>query len=114
MVSPPSTRFPPSQPWKTRIAFDLAAIFEDTSLYDSLLQGANLANEIVDEILRFGKEEVANVAVIQEMFRLVKVLEKDRDSFRFLRLPSDLDDAPETYHMNVHLGSLSVFFYKSI
>ena len=37
------------------------------------------------------------------MFHQIKVPEKDRDSLRFLWLPSDLDDAPETYHMNVHI-----------
>ena len=67
------------------------------------MQGPNLANEIVDVLIRFRKEEVVVVADIQEMFHQVKVPEKDRDSLRFLWFPSNLDGAPETYSMNVHI-----------
>jgi hypothetical protein len=96
-------RLPPSETWKICIVFDAAAKFEDTSLNDNLLQGPNLTNKIVDVLIRFRKEKIAVVADIQEMFHQIKVPEKDRDSLRFLWLPSDLDDAPETYHMNVHI-----------
>ena len=73
------------------------------SLNDNLLQEPNLTNEIVDVLIRFRKEKIAVVADIQEMFHQIKVPGKDRDSLRFLWLPSDLDDDPETYHMNVHI-----------
>ena len=95
--------FHPTKPGKTHIVFDAAAKFEDTSLNDNLLQGPNLANEIVDVLIRFRKERVAVVADIQEMFHQVKVPEKDRDSLRFLWFSSDLDNTPETYCMNVHI-----------
>ena len=62
-----------------------------------------MANEIIDVLIRFHKEEVAVVADIQEMFHQIKVPEKDRDSLRFLWFPSNLDGAPETYCMNVHI-----------
>ena len=95
--------FHPAKPGKTRIVFDAAAKFENTSLNDNLLQGPNLANEIVDVLIRFRKERVAVVADIQEMFHQVKVPEKDRNSLRFLWFSSDLDSTPETYCMNVHI-----------
>jgi hypothetical protein len=72
-------------------------------LNDNLLQGPNLANEIIDVLVRFRKEEIAVVADIQEMFHQVKVPEKDRDSLRFLWFPPNLDGALETYCMNVHI-----------
>lgn len=37
------------------------------------------------------------------MFHQVRVPEKDRDSLRFLWFSSNLEDAPETYCMNVHI-----------
>ena len=92
-----------AKPGKIRIVFDAAAEFKDTSLNSNLLQGPNLANEIIDVLIRFRKEEVAVVADIQEMFHQVKVPEKDRDSLRFLWFPSNLDGAPETYCMNAHI-----------
>ena len=54
-------------------------------------------------LIRFREKEVAIVADTQEIFHQVKVPEKDCDLLHFLWLPSDLDDAPETYQMKVHI-----------
>ena len=61
-----------------------------------------MANEIIEVLLRFRKEEVAIGADIKEMFHQVKVPEEDRESLRFLWSSNNLDD-PEEYHMNIHI-----------
>ena len=81
----------------------IAAKFKGTSLNENLIHGPNLANEIVKVLFRFRKEQVAIAADVQEMFHQAKVLEKDRDSLRFLWSPNGVDDNPDEYCMNVHI-----------
>jgi hypothetical protein len=63
----------------------------------------NLANDMIDVLLRFRKEKVAVMADIQEMFLQVKVPIEQRDSLRFLWFAPNLNEPPETYRMNVHI-----------
>jgi hypothetical protein len=95
--------FHPNKPGKVRIVFDAAAKFEGTSLNDNLLHGPNLANNVVDVLLRFRQEKVAVMADIQEMFHQVRVPEDQRDSLRFLWFSPNLNDPPDRYSMNVHI-----------
>jgi hypothetical protein len=95
--------FHPNKPGKVRIVFDAAAKFEGTSLNDNLLRGPNLANNVVDVLLRFRQEKVAVMADIQEMFHQVRVPEDQRDSLRFLWFSPNLNDPPDTYYTNVHI-----------
>ena len=73
-----------AKPGKIRIVFDATAKFKGTSLNENLIHGPNLANEIIEVLFRFRKEQVAIAADVQEMFHQVKVPEEDRDSLRFL------------------------------
>ena len=95
--------FHPAKPEKLRVVFDAAAKYEGTSLNDNLFHGPNLANDMIDVLLRFRKENIAVMADIQEMFLQVRVPLDQRDSLRFLWFTSNLDEPPETYHMNVHI-----------
>ena len=70
---------------------------------DNLLHGPNLANNVVDVLLRFRQEKVAVMADIQEMFHQVRVPEDQRDSLRFLWFSPNLNDPPDRYSMNVHI-----------
>jgi hypothetical protein len=88
LVSPSPHRFHPAKPGKIHIVYDAAVKFKGTSLNDELLHGHNLANEIIEVLLRFCKE--------------VTIAAEDRDSLRFLWSSNNLDD-PEEYHMNVHI-----------
>ena len=92
-----------AKPGKIRIVFDAGAKFKGTSLNGNLIHGPNLANEIVEVLFRFRKEQVAIAADVQEMFHQVKVPEKDRDSLRFLWSTNGVHDNPDEYCMNVHI-----------
>ena len=95
--------FHPAIPGKLRVVFDAAAKYERTSLNDNLFHGPNLANDMIDVLLRFRKEKIAVMADIQEMFLQVRVPLDERDSLRFLWFTPNLDEPPETYSMNVHI-----------
>ena len=92
-----------AKPGKIRIVFDATAKFKGTSLNENLIHGPNLANEIIQVLFRFRKEQVAIAADVQEMFHQVKVPEEDRDSLRFLWSLNDVHDNPDEYRMNVHV-----------
>ena len=62
-----------------------------------------MANEIIQVLFRFRKEQVGIAADVQEMFHQVKVPEEDRDSLRFLWSPNDVHNNPDEYRMNVHV-----------
>ena len=94
--------FHPAKPGKLRVVFDAAAKYEGTSLNDNLFHGPNLANDMIDVLLRFRKEKIAVMANIQEMLQ-VRVPLDQRDSLRFLWFTPNLDEPPETYRMNVHI-----------
>ena len=76
--------FHPAKPEKLRVVFDAAAKYEGTSLNDNLFHGPNLANDMIDVLLRFRKENIAVMADIQEMFLQVRVPLDQRDSLRFI------------------------------
>ena len=84
--------------------FDCAARYKGYSLNDSLLQGPDLANNLVGVLIRFRQEQIALVADIEAMFHQIRVPPKDRDSLRFLWWQDgDLCKNVEEYCMNVHL-----------
>ena len=92
------------KPDKVRVVFDCPAKYHGVSLNDSLLQGPDLTNDLLDVLLRFREEQVAFTADIEAMFYQVKVPEEDRDFLRFLWWPDgDLSSSPATYRMTVHL-----------
>ena len=53
---------------KSRVVFDRAAQFAETSLNKQLLQGPDLTNRIVGVLSRFRQETVGLTADIQSMF----------------------------------------------
>lgn len=96
--------FNPNKPGKTRVVFDCAARYKNTSLNDQLLSGPDLTNSIVGVLTRFRQEQVALAADIECMFHQVKVPPDDFDAFRFLWWPDDnLYADPVDYRMVVHL-----------
>jgi len=96
--------FNPNKPNKTRVVFDCAARFKETSLNDQLLSGPDLTNTIVGVLTRFRQERVALVADIECMFHQVKVTPDDYDAFRFLWWrDNDLHKDLVDYRMEVHL-----------
>ncbi|KAK3729175.1 hypothetical protein QZH41_000580 [Actinostola sp. cb2023] len=96
--------FNPNKPNKTRVVFDCAARFKETSLNDQLLSGPDLTNTIVGVLTRFRQEEVALAADIECMFHQVKVTPDDYDAFRFLWWrDNDLHKDLVDYRMEVHL-----------
>ena len=94
----------PQKPEKLRVVFDCAAKFHDTSLNDRLLQGPDLANDLLDVLMRFREGAAAFTADVEAMFYQVKVPSEDRDFLRFLWWPEgDLKMRPKAYRMTVHL-----------
>nr|XP_039266331.1 uncharacterized protein LOC120341839 [Styela clava] len=64
-----------------RVVFDCSAKFSGLCLNDVLLQGPDLANNLVGVLARFRKKSVAIQGDIRAMFHQVKVSEPHRDSF---------------------------------
>jgi len=96
--------FNPNKPGKTRVVFDCAARYKNTSLNDQLLSGPDFTNSIVGVLTRFRQEQVALAADIGCMFHQVKVSPDDYDAFRFLWWPdANLYAEPVDYRMVVHL-----------
>ncbi|KAK3730132.1 hypothetical protein QZH41_004836 [Actinostola sp. cb2023] len=96
--------FNPNKPNTTRVVFDCAARFKETSLNDQLLSGPDLTNTIVGVLTRFRQERVALAADIECMFHQVKVTPDDYDAFRFLWWrDNDLHKDLVDYRMEVHL-----------
>ena len=73
----------PKKPEKIRVVFDCSAKFIGTSLNEQLLQGPNLANNLLGVLIRFRQENVALVGDIESMFYQVKVPVEERDYLRF-------------------------------
>ncbi|XP_077974180.1 uncharacterized protein LOC120329794 [Styela clava] len=67
-----------------RVVFDCSAKFSGLCLNDVLLQGPDLANNLVGVLARFRKQSVAIQGDIRAMFHQVKVSEPHRDFLRFL------------------------------
>ncbi|KAK4326945.1 hypothetical protein Pmani_002549 [Petrolisthes manimaculis] len=94
----------PHKPDKIRVVFDCAAKFKGTSLNDSLLSGPDLANSLVEVLIKFRQGSFAFIADIEAMFYQVQVPVKDRDYLRFLWWPdNNLENSPSEYRMTVHL-----------
>ncbi len=93
-----------NKPGKTRVAFDCAAKYKETSLNDQLLTGPDLTNSVVDVLTRFREKQVALSADIEYMFHQFRVAPADQDAFRFLWRPDgDLTQEPVDHRMDVHL-----------
>ena len=94
---------------KYRMVFDFAAKFKGRCLNEELIQGPNLANQMIGVILRFRKEEVAYMADVEAMYHQVLVPEDQRSLLRFLFWPDgDLDAEPVDFEMCVHsFGAVS-------
>ena len=96
--------FHPQKPDKVRIVFDGAAKFQGVSLNDSLLQGPDQTNTLLNVLTRFRTDSVAFTADIENMFHQVHVASCDRDYLRFLWW-KDGNPASEIleYRMTVHV-----------
>ena len=74
------------------------------SLNSQLLQGPNLANNLLGVLIRFRKNKIAIVGDIESMFYQVKVPVTDRDCLRFYWWKNgDIETTPIEYRMTVHL-----------
>jgi hypothetical protein len=71
------------KPEKIRVVVDCSAKYMGISLHSQLLQGPNLANNLLGVLMRFRKIKIAIVGDIESMFYQVKVPVTDRDSLRF-------------------------------
>ncbi|CAG2211230.1 unnamed protein product [Mytilus edulis] len=92
------------KPNKIRVVFDCSASYMGVSLNALLLQGPDLANNLIGVLLRFRTEKVALQGDIESMFYQVKVPLKDRNLLRFLWWPNgDMNSEPEVYRMTVHI-----------
>lgn len=60
--------------WQSRVVFDCAAKFVETSLNDNLLQGPDLINNLVGVLLRFRQDCIALIADIKGMFHEVMLI----------------------------------------
>lgn len=94
----------PQKTDQLRVVFDCAAKYQGVSLNDSLLQGPDLTNPLVEVLLKFRQFPYAYMADIKSMFYQVSVPQKDRDYLRFLWWPDgNLQNDPAEYRMTVHL-----------
>jgi hypothetical protein len=89
--------------------FDASATYLGFSLNDELLQGPDLANLMVGNMLRFRKEEIALMGDIEAMYYQVSIPESQRSYFRFYWWKDgNLDSEVEEYEMCRHVfGAVS-------
>ena len=99
----------PNKPNKIRVVFDCSAKFAGTSLNDRLLQGPDLANNLVGVLIRFRVDQIAFCGDVESMFYRVKVPEEQRRFLRFMWWPNgDIQKDMKEYQMNVHIfGAIS-------
>ena len=89
---------------KVRVVFDCASKFNGVSLNDTLLQGPDLTNPLLDVLIRFREEQYAFTGDIEAMFMQVLVPEPQRDYLRFLWWPQgDTAKRPREYRNTRHL-----------
>lgn len=62
-----------NKPDKVRVVFDCASVFQGLSLNAQLLQGPDLANNLVGVLFRFREEPVAMMSDVESMFHQVNV-----------------------------------------
>ena len=65
------------------VVFDLSSEFQGTLINKSLLSGPDLANQIVDVLLRFREEPVAVTSDIEALYYQIKIPVKQRSFLRF-------------------------------
>lgn len=94
------------QKHKLRIVFDCSLKYSNTSLNDILMQGPDLANNLLGVLFRFRKGSCAFTADIEKMFYAVKVSSKHTDFLRLLWY--DEKNKLCEYKLTVHLfGAIS-------
>ena len=94
----------PNKPGKIRVVFDCSADFKEISLNKKLMDGPDLANQIVGVIIRFHEESVVIMGDIESMFHQVLVPENDRRLLRFLwRANHDIRGTVEGFEMKLHV-----------
>lgn len=87
-----------------RVVFDCTASYKGTSLNNELIQGPDLANSLMEVLLRSREEEVAVMAENEVMYHQVKVTEEDTDLMHFLWWPESASEQDMVeYKMTVHL-----------
>lgn len=94
---------------KIRVVFNCSLKFNGVSLNDELLQGPDLANNLLGVLLRFRDGNVAVIADIEKMFYQVRVPENQRNFLRFLWFDGhDLEGEVMSYRLTVHVfGAVS-------
>lgn len=91
-------------PNKLRVVFDASSSFQGISLNDHLLQGPDLANNLIGILCRFRLEEVALSCDVKQMFFQFRVTPEHRDYLRFWWFPKgNIRQDPCEYRMKVHL-----------
>lgn len=90
----------PKKPNKIRLVWDAAAKTEGVSFNSKMLKGPDLLTPLLDVLCRFREFPVAVCGDIKDMFHQIKIIEKDRQSQRFLWRDDPLD-RPEIYVMDV-------------
>ena len=89
---------------KVRVVFDCASRYHGMSLNDTLLQGPDLTNPLIDVLVRFREQPYAFTGDIEAMFLQVLVPEPQRDYLRFLWWPQgDVTRQPKEYRNTRHL-----------
>ncbi|XP_038131095.1 uncharacterized protein LOC119776626 [Cyprinodon tularosa] len=94
----------PRKPGKVRVVFDCAAKYDGLSLNDTIHQGPDLTNKLIDVLIRFRQGPVAVMADIEGMFNQIHVTPEHRDVLRFLWWKGhNPNDEVVTYRMTSHL-----------
>ncbi|XP_015761459.1 PREDICTED: uncharacterized protein LOC107340608 [Acropora digitifera] len=94
----------PNKPDKVRVVADCAARYDGVCLISTLLQGPDLANNLIGVLTLFRQEPLAVMADIEGMFHQVYVNPKDCNALRFLWwLGNDLNSDPAEHQMLMHL-----------
>ncbi|XP_047741664.1 uncharacterized protein LOC125179586 [Hyalella azteca] len=90
------------QKGKLRVVFDCSNKYREVSLNDMLLQGPDLANNLIGVLLRFRQESFAFAADIEKMFYCVRVPRCQSDFLRFFWI-DDVEGAPVEFRLRVHV-----------
>ena len=73
-----------NKPGKIRVVFDAGATYNSASVNKSLMNGADLLNNLVGVLTRFRIGRYAIMGNIEQIFYQILVENKDRDALRFL------------------------------
>jgi hypothetical protein len=84
---------------KMRLVHDAACRTSGKALNDAILTGPDLIQSLFGVLIRFREGKVGVISDIKQMFLQIKMIEKDRDSLRFLWRGDDRDSPPQTYRM---------------